>query len=138
MAGGAGGGNGGTEGRLTGCGVWGVADLGTSRAAVTTPHTPHPVIRCSFLGRGIPRAHRGAPADRWRGDNKVRKAPSRIPGRRRFPARRSECGAKAKPDEFVLKLRGFEVLNEDVSLAEAGAIEGSIFLVTYRRRRPVR
>jgi hypothetical protein len=47
-------------------------------------------------------------------------------------------GAKANPDEFVLKLRGFEVLNEDVSLAEAGAIEGSIFLVTYRRRRPVR
>jgi hypothetical protein len=47
-------------------------------------------------------------------------------------------GAKANPDDFVLKLRGFEVLNEDVSLAEAGAIEGSIFLVTYRRRRPVR
>jgi len=47
-------------------------------------------------------------------------------------------GAKANPDDFVLKLRGFEVLNEDVSLAEAGAIDGSIFLVTYRRRRPVR
>jgi hypothetical protein len=47
-------------------------------------------------------------------------------------------GAKAKPDDFVLKLRGFEVLNEEVSLAEAGAIDGSIFLVTYRRRRPVR
>ena len=47
-------------------------------------------------------------------------------------------GAKAAPDEFVLKLRGFEVLNEEVSLAEAGAIEGAIFLVTYRRRRPVR
>ena len=47
-------------------------------------------------------------------------------------------GAKAKPDDFVLKLRGFEVLNEEVSLAEAGAVDGSIFLVTYRRRRPVR
>ena len=47
-------------------------------------------------------------------------------------------GAKANPDELVLKLRGFEVLNEDVSLAEAGAVEGSIFLVAYRRRRPVR
>ena len=46
--------------------------------------------------------------------------------------------AKAKPDDFVLKLRGFEVLNEEVSLAEAGAVDGSIFLVTYRRRRPVR
>lgn len=47
-------------------------------------------------------------------------------------------GAKADPQDFVLKLRGFEVLNEEVSLAEAGAIEGSIFLVAYRRRRPVR
>ena len=47
-------------------------------------------------------------------------------------------GAKANPGDFVLKLRGFEVLNEEVSLAEAGAVEGSIFLVTYRRRRPVR
>jgi len=47
-------------------------------------------------------------------------------------------GAKASPGDFVLKLRGFEVLNEGVSLAEAGAVEGSIFLVTYRRRRPVR
>ena len=47
-------------------------------------------------------------------------------------------GAKAKPDDFVLKLRGFDVLNEEVSLAEAGAVDGSIFLVTYRRRRPVR
>lgn len=47
-------------------------------------------------------------------------------------------GARSNPDDFVLKLRGFEVLNEDVSLADAGAIDGSIFLVGYRRRRPVR
>jgi len=47
-------------------------------------------------------------------------------------------GAKASPDDFVLKLRGFEVLNEEVSLAESGAVDGSIFLVAYRRRRPVR
>lgn len=47
-------------------------------------------------------------------------------------------GAREDPDSFVLKLRGFEVLNEDVSLAESGAIDGSIFLVTHRRRRPVR
>ncbi|MFL5561308.1 MAG: hypothetical protein ACJ79K_07540 [Gemmatimonadaceae bacterium] len=47
-------------------------------------------------------------------------------------------GAKSDPDEFVLKLRGFEVLNEDVSVADAGAVDGSIFLVAYRRRRPVR
>ncbi len=47
-------------------------------------------------------------------------------------------GTKAIPDDFVLKLRGFEVLNEDVTLAESGAVDGSIYLVAYRRRRPVR
>ena len=41
-------------------------------------------------------------------------------------------------DEFVMKLRGFEVLDENESLAAAGAVDGSIFLLTYRRRRPVR
>ena len=46
--------------------------------------------------------------------------------------------AKITPDELVLKLRGFEILNEDVSLAEVGAIDGSTFLATHRRRRPVR
>lgn len=41
-------------------------------------------------------------------------------------------------DEFVLKLRGFEVLDEQESLSDAGAREGSTFLLAYRRRRPVR
>lgn len=41
-------------------------------------------------------------------------------------------------DDFVLKLRGFEVLDETASLADAGATDGSIFLLTFRRRRPVR
>lgn len=41
-------------------------------------------------------------------------------------------------DEFVLKLRGFEVLDEQESVAAAGAREGSTFLLAYRRRRPVR
>jgi hypothetical protein len=40
--------------------------------------------------------------------------------------------------EYVIKLRGFEVLDENVSLANAGARDGSIFLLTHRRRRPVR
>jgi hypothetical protein len=40
--------------------------------------------------------------------------------------------------EFVLKLRGWDVLNEDVSVADAGARDGSIFLLTHRRRRAVR
>lgn len=42
------------------------------------------------------------------------------------------------PEEFVLKLRGFEVLDEDASLAAGGALDGSTYLLTYRRRRPVR
>ncbi len=45
---------------------------------------------------------------------------------------------RAALDDYVVKLRGFEVLDEGASLAEAGAIDGSIFLVTNRRRRPVR
>jgi Protein of Unknown function (DUF2604) len=42
------------------------------------------------------------------------------------------------PDAFVLKLNGFEVLDENVSVADTGATNGSTFLLTYRRRRPVR
>ena len=45
---------------------------------------------------------------------------------------------KADPRHYVIKLRGFEVLDEGLSLADAGAIDGSIFLLTHRRRRPVR
>jgi hypothetical protein len=41
-------------------------------------------------------------------------------------------------DDYVLKLNGFEVLDEQASLADAGAMDGSIFLLTNRRRRPVR
>jgi len=46
----------------------------------------------------------------------------------------------APPDTsvLVLKLRGFEVLDEAASLSAAGAVNGSTFLVTFRRRRPVR
>ena len=42
------------------------------------------------------------------------------------------------PEDFVMKLRGWEVLDESASLTDAGAIDGSIFLLTHRRRRPVR
>ena len=47
-------------------------------------------------------------------------------------------GAKGRADDLVLKLRGFEVLNEHATLAQTGAADGSIFLATHRRRRPVR
>jgi hypothetical protein len=45
---------------------------------------------------------------------------------------------EADATEYVIKLRGFEVLDENVSLADAGARDGSIFLLTNRRKRPVR
>jgi hypothetical protein len=40
--------------------------------------------------------------------------------------------------DYVMKLRGFEMLDEQQTLAEAGAKENSTFLLTHRRRRPVR
>lgn len=41
-------------------------------------------------------------------------------------------------EEFVVKLRGHEVLDERVTLEQAGARDGSTLLITSRRRRPVR
>jgi hypothetical protein len=41
-------------------------------------------------------------------------------------------------DDFVVKLRGWVVLDEMASLADAGVVNGSILLLTHRRRRPVR
>ena len=41
-------------------------------------------------------------------------------------------------EDFVLKLRGWEILDEASSLADVGVINGSILLLTHRRRRPVR
>ncbi len=40
--------------------------------------------------------------------------------------------------DFVMKLRGFEVLDEAQPVEVAGARDGSTFLLTYRHRRPVR
>ena len=48
------------------------------------------------------------------------------------------AAADEQPEEFVIKLRGWEVLDEGESLADAGALNGSIFLLSHRRRRPVR
>jgi hypothetical protein len=42
------------------------------------------------------------------------------------------------PEDFVLKLRGWEVLEETAPLAEIGVQDGSILLLTSRRKRPVR
>jgi hypothetical protein len=40
--------------------------------------------------------------------------------------------------DFVLKFRGWELLDMGASLAESGLQNGSIILLGYRRRRPVR
>lgn len=54
-----------------------------------------------------------------------------------------EAIAALQPDaqhveDYIAKLRGWEVLNEDATLTEAGLVDGSILLVHYRRKRPVR
>lgn len=41
-------------------------------------------------------------------------------------------------DDFIVKFRGWEILDETRSLADSGVVDGSILLVTFRRRRPVR
>jgi hypothetical protein len=40
--------------------------------------------------------------------------------------------------EFVLKLRGWEMLDENAALKDAGVGNGAIILIAWRRRRPVR
>ena len=47
-------------------------------------------------------------------------------------------GSELHDDDYVLKLNGWEVLDESASLAAAGAVDGAIFLVTNRKRKPVR
>jgi hypothetical protein len=41
-------------------------------------------------------------------------------------------------EDFVVKLRGFEILDESSTLATSGAKDGSTLLVARRRRRPVK
>jgi hypothetical protein len=41
-------------------------------------------------------------------------------------------------DDFVVKLRGFEILDEGVTLAASGVRDGSTLLISRRRRRPVK
>jgi len=40
--------------------------------------------------------------------------------------------------DFVVKLRGFEILDESATLAASGAKDGSTLLLARRRRRPVK
>ena len=40
--------------------------------------------------------------------------------------------------DYVVKLRGFEILDENASLTSSGVKDGSTLLLARRRRRPVR
>ena len=40
-------------------------------------------------------------------------------------------------DEYVVKLHGWEILDENAPISSTAASNGSIFLITDRRRRPV-
>ena len=40
--------------------------------------------------------------------------------------------------EFVVKLRGFEILDEEATLESTGVRDGSTLLLSRRRRRPVK
>jgi hypothetical protein len=42
------------------------------------------------------------------------------------------------PDDYVVKLNGYELREEHASLANARVKDGSTLLLTFRRRRPVR
>lgn len=44
----------------------------------------------------------------------------------------------ASHEDFVVKLRGWEILDEHATLADVGVEDGSILLLTHRRRRAVR
>jgi len=44
----------------------------------------------------------------------------------------------ADPDDLVVRLHGYEILDEAQSLSEVGVRDGSILLLVARRRRPVR
>jgi hypothetical protein len=44
----------------------------------------------------------------------------------------------ASHEDFIVKLRGWEILDEHATLGDAGVQNGSILLLTHRKRRPVR
>lgn len=48
-----------------------------------------------------------------------------------------ELAPEARVADYVVKLNGFEVLDEDAPISSTAAKNGSIFLITDRRRRPV-
>ena len=64
------------------------------------------------------------------------------PGEPVLAVKRAALGAllpeSTADEDFVVKLNGFEVLDENASLTDAGAKDGSTLLITYRRKRPIK
>jgi hypothetical protein len=76
-------------------------------------------------------------AERW--DTVLVKAPATTPVRTlKLAALREIDPSGPSPEAYETKLAGIEILNEDISLADAGAADGSTLLVILRRRRAVR
>ena len=71
---------------------------------------------------------RAAAFKAWYGANRDRKAAAL---KALYPDDHSDA-------DFVVKLNGYEILDESVPISQTGAIDGSTLLVTFRRRRPVR
>ena len=46
--------------------------------------------------------------------------------------------SRGNPDDYLVKFRGAEVLDEGRSLAEAGVVSNAALIVLPRRRQPVR
>lgn len=76
-------------------------------------------------------------SDLWETARVTAKPTTRVADLRRHVAK-TLYGETAHEDEFVLKHRGWELLDPLATLADAGVVDGSIVLVAYRRRRPVR
>lgn len=68
---------------------------------------------------------------------RVEADPSQTVGALKLLALRELFADGSDGADFVVKLHGFEMLNEDAPLSATGARNGSTFLVTDRRRRPV-
>ncbi len=102
---------------------------------VTQLRSRHAVVR---IGGGTPRITvRVEFADQW--DTVAFDVAADTPILTLKRAALAEFGFGAvNSDEYVLKLRGVEVINEGESVVSGSARDGSSYLLAYRYRRPVR
>ena len=101
-----------------------VQQLRTGRAPVT------------IAGSGVPLAFRVEASDIWDAVRVSAPASATVVQLKRAVVDALFPGEQV--GDFVLKLRGWEMLDENEALEHAGIGNGSIVLIAYRRRRPVR